>query len=122
VERFKKQHTRSEKHRAAAMAAWGVPASLQDVEAVFAKFLSSQPCPFPWTEGPLGAVAATPQLQKMLSTGYLPINALAQVRPAVFHSCVSAADGRARCVCCHSTHRLLLRIWHIPISGNMHDA
>lgn len=79
-----KQHTRSEKHKAAAMGAWGVPASLEDVKAVFAKFLSPEPCPFPWSEGPLSAssTAVTPQLHKMLAAGHLPINALAQVCPA----------------------------------------
>lgn len=87
AERFMKQHTRSDKHKAAATEAWGSPASLEDVKALFGKFLSNESCPFPWAEAslPAGCSAVVPQLQKMVASGYLPINALSQVcdSPAV---------------------------------------
>lgn len=76
-----KQHTRSDKHKAAATEAWGAPDSLDSVKAVFAKWLTTEGCPFPWAEGalPAGCTAIVPELEKMLAAGYLPINALPQV-------------------------------------------
>lgn len=81
AERFMKQHTRSEKHKAGATEAWSVPEGLEGVKAVFSKWLTEESCPFPWAEGalPAGCAAVVPQLEKMVASGYLPINALAQV-------------------------------------------
>ena len=42
-----KQHTRSDKHKAAATEAWGEPDSLDSVKAVFAKWLTTEGCPLP---------------------------------------------------------------------------
>jgi hypothetical protein len=81
AERYMKLHTRSDRLKAAATEAWGVPTSLEDVKSVFQKVISRDACPFPWAEAslPIACATLTSQLQKAVASGYLPIKALAQV-------------------------------------------
>jgi hypothetical protein len=120
AERFMKQHTRSEKHRAASTEAWGVPASLEDVKFMFGKYLSPASCPFPWAEGalPLGCAALIPQMQKMIDTGFLPINALAQVCCACT---VWISRIEWRC-CCDVRVLLLAALNQRSLSGQYYSA
>eukprot|EP00892_Ulva_mutabilis_P003374 jgi/Ulvmu1/1408/UM011_0137.1 len=78
-----KLHTHTEKRMAAAKAAWGEPADIEAVKAVFCKYVDGA-VPFPWAEGAISAATATiaPQLKKIIAKGYLPINALPKVNAA----------------------------------------
>lgn len=78
---FMSKHTLSAKKKEAALAKWGSPASVADVQAMFSGFLQ-QGGVFPWTEAGLSPAASTvaSQLTKLAHSGHLPINALPQVR------------------------------------------
>lgn len=76
-----KQHVHTEKRLAAAKAAWGEPADIEAVKAVFCKFLDGS-APSPWAETRPSPAAATlaPQLKAMIAKGFLPTTALPKAR------------------------------------------
>jgi hypothetical protein len=71
----------SDKRKEKALAAWGSPDSIGGLKVAFAKMLSDGGL-FPWADAglPKATLALSSQLQAMVMTGMMPINALPQVR------------------------------------------
>lgn len=90
-----KQHVRTEKRLAAAKEAWGEPADVEAVKAVFCKFLGGS-APSPWAESSPSPAAATlaPKLKAMIAKGFLPTNALPKARLALLASDHMPPTGR----------------------------
>lgn len=77
-----KQHVNTEKRMAAAKQAWGEPADIEALKAVFCQYVDGSIL-LPWSEGRISAAAATvaPKLKNIIAKGYLPITSLPMVRP-----------------------------------------